>query len=593
MEKWLDKLQNGGQFEGLTNKGFTKNGAWGGPAQSGTKFPNILSELKQETAQRKQPSKEQRQVVTESTKLKPIEQVKKAPKEYLKEKYYNPEKREDITSGDERVDFLYNNPWLLDTPIVGDYLKEQAKNLAERSGGVQRVGNIDRTLAKKPDYTGSYGEEKSSLLDQYFSETPLYPKSKYKPTSDYLEFLPSYSVKPKDINREQFVESINSFIADNPEAYKEFSKSKKSIYKPYNESSPATDIVPVDLGGHKVGMAYDEERKLPYMSISDAWDFEPTNYATKWTSHERGNEKEKKALEDKAFMQSYLMHKAGNPFKVYDRFYFDPKTKEYIPDEKLKSGGGLKGQNGADMYGNPMLSSERTNMGLDRSYYDPRLNKINYDELTRFMPEEEKDKIESHENFHAWQNANDRTNFDMVHNPNYAFQERLQRKPQLPTTDEVWHGYHNRKPIEVDTDIRNLKQNFNQFSFVPEQILYDKIVDAEQYTNPRSLEGEAKLYEDTGEYPKSKNGGWLDNYQDGGDIPVSSQGVYDYPEQEVIVPTLDGKITMNQVKYPIFGIDELGNKKLMKPNKDYQFPGKVIHEIPKLKSYEKDRRKNS
>lgn len=30
------------------------------------------------------------------------------------------------------------------------------------------------------------------------------------------------------------------------------------------------------------------------------------------------------------------MNKAGNPFKIYDRFYFDPKTKEYIPDELLE-----------------------------------------------------------------------------------------------------------------------------------------------------------------------------------------------------------------------------------------------------------------
>ncbi len=34
---WLDKLQDGGEFLGTTNKGFNYNGAWGGPAQNGTK----------------------------------------------------------------------------------------------------------------------------------------------------------------------------------------------------------------------------------------------------------------------------------------------------------------------------------------------------------------------------------------------------------------------------------------------------------------------------------------------------------------------------------------------------------------------------
>ena len=35
------------------------------------------------------------------------------------------------------------------------------------------------------------------------------------------------------------------------------------------------------------------------------------------------------------YAQASLMHKAGKPFKVYDRFYFDPKTKNYIPDSEV------------------------------------------------------------------------------------------------------------------------------------------------------------------------------------------------------------------------------------------------------------------
>lgn len=73
--------------------------------------------------------------------------------------------------------------------------------------------------------------------------------------------------------------------------------------------------------------------------------------------------------------------------------------------------------------------------------------------------------------------------------------------------------------------------------------------------------------------------------QQGGSIPVSSQGVYDYPRQQVIVPTTDGNITMDKVNYPILGIDEYGNKQMMYPGKDYKFPGKIIHEIPQLKNY--------
>lgn len=73
--------------------------------------------------------------------------------------------------------------------------------------------------------------------------------------------------------------------------------------------------------------------------------------------------------------------------------------------------------------------------------------------------------------------------------------------------------------------------------------------------------------------------------QQGGSIPISSRGVYDYPMQEVIVPTSNGIITMDKVEYPILGVDEFGNKKIMQPGKDYKFPGKTIHEIPQLKNY--------
>ncbi len=74
--------------------------------------------------------------------------------------------------------------------------------------------------------------------------------------------------------------------------------------------------------------------------------------------------------------------------------------------------------------------------------------------------------------------------------------------------------------------------------------------------------------------------------QQGGRIPVSSRGVYDYPNQEVIVPTTDGRVTMKNITYPILGIDEYGNTQLMQPDGEYQFQGKTIHEVPQLTQQE-------
>lgn len=45
-----------------------------------------------------------------------------------------------------------------------------------------------------------------------------------------------------------------------------------------------------------------------------------------------------------------------------------------------------------------------------------------------------------------------------------------------------------------------------------------------------------------------------------------------------VIPS--GDITMKDVEFDVLGVDNLGNKKLMKPGKDYTFPGDVVLEVP-------------
>ena len=45
-----------------------------------------------------------------------------------------------------------------------------------------------------------------------------------------------------------------------------------------------------------------------------------------------------------------------------------------------------------------------------------------------------------------------------------------------------------------------------------------------------------------------------------------------------VIPS--GNITMKDVEFDVLGIDNLGNKKLMKPGNDYKFPGNVVLEVP-------------
>lgn len=259
------------------------------------------------------------------------------------DKYFNPEKRQNITSGDWKQDLLYQNDWLINTPLIGDYIKGEAKKIATASGGAPFLNPeevADSQNNGKTNYTG--GDKKGvTLIDQYFSEKPLYNTAKYKPTSDYLEFLPTYSVKEnfeKNPDKQKvFNQELTNFmfLGDN-KRYNEFIKNKKPVYRRAKDGSEIADLLEVDLGGHKTGAAWDDEVNLPYVSVSDAWDFEPKAYSKKWDGLTLADDnKDTKENKEKSFIQSYLMHKAGNPFKIYDRFYFDPKTKKYIPDSEI------------------------------------------------------------------------------------------------------------------------------------------------------------------------------------------------------------------------------------------------------------------
>jgi len=61
---------------------------------------------------------------------------------------------------------------------------------------------------------------------------------------------------------------------------------------------------------------------------------------------------------------------------------------------------------------------------------------------------------------------------------------------------------------------------------------------------------------------------------------VSKYGQWKYPGEDTIIPS--GDITMQGVPYPVFGIDNLGNTKMMQPGGDYKFPGSSVYEIPMM-----------
>jgi hypothetical protein len=48
-----------------------------------------------------------------------------------------------------------------------------------------------------------------------------------------------------------------------------------------------------------------------------------------------------------------------------------------------------------------------------------------------------------------------------------------------------------------------------------------------------------------------------------------------------VIPS--GEITMKNVEFPVLGIDNKGNSKIMQPGKDYSYPGDTVLEVPMKK----------
>lgn len=93
------------------------------------------------------------------------------------------------------------------------------------------------------------------------------------------------------------------------------------------------------------------------------------------------------------------------------------------------------------------------------------------------------------------------------------------------------------------------------------------------------------------QYPQQDASAYIniETYQDGGEIPISKDGLYEYPNQQVIVPTKDGRITMKNIDYPVKGVSqETGEEIVMQPGQEYKFKNtKTVLETPIRDSYQR------
>ena len=163
-----------------------------------------------------------------------------------------------------------------------------------------------------------------------------------------------------------------------------------------------------------------------------------------------------------------------------------------------------------DMYGNE-IKAPIQHKNIPRSFYDTRRGIINVGEDYKKLPPQEQEELIAHENRHDWQYKNDRSNFAITHDPDYAFNERLQKKPGITETDEIYNNYHDRQQKETNLDLNSFKQNFPQFSFLSNQFLYEKGFSESMYDDKFTLEGEAQHYQKTGQKSFQQGGTISDN----------------------------------------------------------------------------------
>lgn len=176
-------------------------------------------------------------------------------------------------------------------------------------------------------------------------------------------------------------------------------------------------------------------------------------------------------------------------------------------------------QNGGelDKFGTP-ITSKIVESSNDRSHYDNRMDTLMIGNDARTWAN--KEDVVAHENYHAIQHKQETDNFDIAHYPNKALWARIQKRPELPSTEPVWDNFYNRKALETKIDINNFKNEYPDSQFVPNQIIFDKHIDNEQYDNPNSMEGEALQYE-LGER-KFQNGGTIPKLQNDAQLKKDS-----------------------------------------------------------------------
>ena len=78
----------------------------------------------------------------------------------------------------------------------------------------------------------------------------------------------------------------------------------------------------------------------------------------------------------------------------------------------------------------------------------------------------------------------------------------------------------------------------------------------------------------------SRNGNWLDKFEEGGEIVKDNEGYWNPENWGKVVEIDSNDITMKGVNQPLIGVSDEGDVQYMEPGEDYKFKGKKVKEYP-------------
>lgn len=133
---------------------------------------------------------------------------------------------------------------------------------------------------------------------------------------------------------------------------------------------------------------------------------------------------------------------------------------------------------------------------------------------------------------------------------------------------------HNGSPEELQSDMRAWKHILNNDQRIPYNYMptnqrekYIDLAEKEYFIDTDVLK---KLLTDLSSYGYFQNGGSLGK--------VTTYGQWQYPGKVTTIPS--NNITMKGVDYPVIGVSNTGDTKMMFPNLDYTFNGNYVTEYP-------------